>query len=74
VEERYRRVDRDHLEMTITIDDPQIYMKPWIALDKFSLRLQSPNFDMREMECAPLETEEYNREFADPAAGRDTAK
>src|ERR1700681_3351225 len=32
VEERYRRVDRDHLEMTITIDDPKMYTKPWVAL------------------------------------------
>jgi hypothetical protein len=74
VEERYRRVDGDHLEMTITIDDPKIYTKPWVALDKFAMRLQSPSFDMREMECAPSETEAYNEEFADPAAGAGKAK
>jgi hypothetical protein len=47
VEERYHRVDGDHLEMTITIP---------------------------EEECVPLETEEYNKEFANPAAGIGTAK
>ena len=71
VEERYRRVDRDHLEMTITIDDPKMYTKPWVALDKLSLRLQSPHFDISEMECSPSETAKYNKFFANPAAGVD---
>ena len=68
--EQYHRADRDHLEMTITIDDPKMYTKPWVAV-KLRLRLQSPGFDIREMECAPIETEEYNKQFADPAAGID---
>jgi hypothetical protein len=71
VEERYRRVDRDHLEMTITINDPKMYSKPWVALDKLSLRLQSPHFDISEMECSPSETAKYNKFFANPAAGVD---
>jgi hypothetical protein len=69
VEERYQRVDRDHLEMTIIISDPKMYTKSWVALDKLRLRLQAPSFDIPEEECAPLDTEEYNREFAQPAAG-----
>jgi hypothetical protein len=69
VEERYHRVDAVHLEMTITIDDPKMYTKPWVALDKLRLRLQAASFDIPEEECAPLETEEYNKEFAKPAAG-----
>jgi hypothetical protein len=68
VEERYQRVDRDHLLMTIVIDDPKMYTKPWTAL-KMSLRLQSPTFDIREMECAPSENAEYNKLIANPAAG-----
>src|SRR5207245_8091137 len=27
VEERFHRVDHDHLEMTVTIDDPKMYTK-----------------------------------------------
>ena len=69
VEERYHRLDAVHLEMTITIDDPKMYTKPWVALDKLRLRLQAASFDIPEEECAPLETEEYNKEFAKPAAG-----
>ena len=69
--EQYHRADRDHLQITITIDDPKMYTKPWVALDKFSLRLQAPTFDISEMECVPSETSDYNKEFADPA-GADT--
>jgi hypothetical protein len=66
VEERYRRVDRDHLQLTLTITDPVMYTEPWKALD-MSLRLQSPGFDIREMECVPSETAEYNKLVARPA-------
>lgn len=67
VEETYRRVDAVHLEMSIKIIDPKIYTKPWVALDKFPLRLQAPNFDIHEMECSPSETAEYNKAFSRPA-------
>jgi hypothetical protein len=68
VQEQYRRVDRDHLVMTITIDDPKYYTKPWTALI-LPLRLQATSFDIREMECSPSETALYNKLFANPAAG-----
>jgi len=71
--EQYYRTDRDHLEMTITVDDPKMYTKPWVAL-KLRLRLQPPSFDIHEMECAPMETEQYNKIFANPAAGVDAGK
>ena len=29
VEERYRRVDHDHLEMTLNITDPKAYVGAW---------------------------------------------
>ena len=74
VEERYHRVDRDHLEMTITIDDPKMYTKPWVALDKLPLRLQSRGFDIMEMECSPSETAEYNKKHANPASGVSKSK
>jgi hypothetical protein len=68
VREEYKRVDRDHLVMTIVIDDPKYYTKPWTALI-LPLRLQKPGFDIREMECSPSETARYNKLFANPAAG-----
>jgi hypothetical protein len=69
VEETYRRVDADHLEKTITIDDPTFYTRPWIALDKLPYRLQSPSLEIPEQECVPSETAKYDKLFANPAAG-----
>ncbi len=70
VEEQFHRVDRDTLDLTVTIDDPKMYTKPWVALDKMRFKLQPPNTDIREMLCSPSETNEYNKKLAGPAAGK----
>jgi hypothetical protein len=67
VEERFHRVNHDILELTLTIIDPKIYTKPWNALDKFPLRLQSADFDLREMICSPSEQAEYDKQVSNPA-------
>ena len=67
VEERFHRPDRNHLELTVTIDDPKMYTKPWVALDKFVFDLQPPSFDVREMIWSPSEYEEYNRLMGIPS-------
>lgn len=75
VVETYRRVDADHLEKTIVIDDPRFYSRPWVALDRLSYRLQSPTLEIPEQECVPSETAKYNRLFGDAAGGvGDTAR
>jgi hypothetical protein len=71
VEERFHRVDHDTLELTVTIDDPKMYTKPWVALDKVRFKLQPPNFDVREMICSPSEFAEYNKLIGNPASGKD---
>jgi hypothetical protein len=68
VEERFHRVDRDHLELSVTIDDPKMYTKPWLALDKLRFDLQPANFDIREMICSPSEFAEYNKLVGTPAS------
>jgi len=68
VEERFHRVDRDHLELTVTIDDPKMYTKPWVALDKLRFDLQPVDFDVREMLCSPSEFAEYNKLIGNPAS------
>jgi hypothetical protein len=67
VEERFHRVDHDNLELTVTINDPKMYAEPWLALNKFPLHLQPPDFDMREMICSPTDVADYNKQIADPA-------
>jgi hypothetical protein len=68
VMERYHRVDRDHLDLTVTIDDPKMYTKPWVALDNLRFDLQPPDFDVREMICSPSEFAEYNKLIGNPAS------
>src|SRR5438552_980758 len=49
VEERYHRVNANMMELTVTIDDPKAYTKPWIARNKLPLRLMPPTTDLMEM-------------------------
>jgi hypothetical protein len=70
--ETYRRDDADHIEKTITIDDPKYYTRPWVALDRLPYRLQSPSFEIPEQECVPSETAKYNLLFGNPASGVET--
>jgi hypothetical protein len=69
VEERLHRVDRDHLEWSVTIDDPKMYTKPWVAMNKFPMKLEDPHRDIMEMYCSPSEMERYNKLFGDPSSG-----
>jgi len=72
VEERFHRVDHDHLELTVKINDPKMYTKPWIALDRLRFDLQAPNFDVREMLCSPTDLAEYNKLIGNPISGKDS--
>jgi hypothetical protein len=40
-----------------------VYTRPWVALDTLSLRLQSPNLDIQEMECSPSDQKHYYEIF-----------
>jgi hypothetical protein len=67
VEERFHRVNHDRMELTVTIDDPKMYTKPWLAMNKFALKLKDPHFDVTEMYCSLSEMEKYNKLFGAPA-------
>jgi len=71
VEERFRRADHDHLELTVTIDDPKMYARPWVALDKFVFELQPVSFDVREMIWSPSEYEQYNKLMGNTGSDRE---
>ena len=68
VEETFHRVDRDHLEWTVKIDDPKMYTKPWLAMDKFPMRLLPSDFDVREMICSRSDFDEYDKLIGNPAS------
>src|SRR5436309_10742467 len=67
LQERYHRLDRDTLEIVVTIDDPNKYTKPWVS-DKLTLRLQA-NDRIREDFCVPSEEESFNQGVRNPAGG-----
>jgi hypothetical protein len=72
VEERFHRVDRDHLQLSVLIDDTKMYTKPWVALDKLVFNLEPQTFDIREMFWSPTEFQGYNKLLGNAASDSDT--
>ena len=66
IEERYRRVDEGTLELTVTIDDPEKYQKPFVAMKQMLKRAKE--FD--EQLCIPSEAKRYLDIMAVPAAAQ----
>jgi hypothetical protein len=65
VEERYTRLNHDVLELTVTIDDPKIYTKPFVvATNRFRW---IPNQEDEEQLCVPSEMISYFNTIALPA-------
>ena len=67
-QERYRRVNHDTLELSMTITDPKIYTKPWVSVTK-TLSLVSKPEGLDEFLCVPSEEQLFNRTVRDPAGG-----
>ena len=58
--------------LTVTVEDPKFFTKPWVAMDKFPMRRQSSDYDIIEMLCVPSEAEAYSHDFGDAASGIDS--
>jgi hypothetical protein len=69
VTETFRRIDRDTLIWSETIDDPKLYTAPWEAM-RLPMRLHDPRTDIMEYACSPAEQEKYNTLFGDTASGK----
>ena len=69
VEERFHRINSHRMEITVTVDDPKFYSRPWVPMDKFPMKLQADDYDIIEMLCVPSDMESYHTDFADPASG-----
>ncbi len=68
LQERYRRVDFDTIELTITLDDPKFYTKQWVS-DKKIYRLQ-PQQLIEEGYCVGSEEEAFQQQMRNPAMGK----
>lgn len=65
VQERYTRVDHNHLSATVTVDDPKMYTKPFtLAALKFRW---IPSQETEEQLCVPSEALAYSDIIAIPA-------
>jgi hypothetical protein len=68
VVERYRRVDHDTLEVSVMIDDPKTYTKPFL-LGK-TVYKWIPQQDFEEQLCIPSEAIAYAKAIAGPAGAK----
>jgi len=66
VQERYTRVNHNTLEVTITIDDPKAYTKPFVITKTNFTWI--PQQDFEEQFCVPSEEAEYQKLVGEPAA------
>lgn len=72
IEERWTRKG-DTMELTLTINDPELYAQPWTS-DVKTFALQSPdslNGELMEQIFAPIDEIEFNRDIRDRAASGD---
>jgi hypothetical protein len=70
VEERYTRVNHNRLEVTIKIDDPKTYTKPFVITKSIFSWIPQQEFAEEEL-CVPSEQAEYLKLVAEPAAHKD---
>ena len=63
VEERWHRVSKNKLELTVTIDDPKTYTRPWVALEKLPLVQIPMNVDLIEMLNSASEAQAVAAQF-----------
>jgi hypothetical protein len=68
VKEWFHRVDQNHLELSVQVNDPVMYTKPWVASYKMPFGLRPADYDVREMIYAPSDVEEYNKYLANPVS------
>jgi hypothetical protein len=64
IEERYRVVDHDTLELVVNIDDPEMYQKPFVA----SKQILKRGKQLSEQLCVPSAALQYLEVIAKPAA------
>ena len=65
VQERYTRTSANVIELTVTINDPQVYTKPWESRTRLPLKRLPDNADFLEQIYAASEVTEFKDDVAD---------
>jgi len=68
IQERYTRVDQYNLKLTVTVDDPKYYTKPWIFMRADFYWMKDQEF--QETFCIPSEGIEYRDSLTKPSGIR----
>ena len=71
VVERYRRIDHNTLELTMTIDDPKAYAQPWVNKTPKTFKLApkiGPKAEVLELPCVPEDEEAFRKTVREPAS------
>ena len=67
IQERYTRSDHNDLQLTITVDDPKLYVKPFVLSTNNFKWLPDQSLDLNEQLCIPSQVMEYLRVIGDQA-------
>jgi hypothetical protein len=80
LEERYRRIAHDKLELIMTLTDPNVYTKPWVSQKKtFRLLSQEETLleegwpSIFEQRCIPEEEFAYNEKIRNRVGANSSA-
>lgn len=73
VQERFTRADHDTLNITVNIDDPKAYTKPFEA-GRITYELQPKQAELPEQLCIPTQAALYRSTIATPAAPTTSSK
>jgi hypothetical protein len=65
IQERYTRVDQYNMQLTVTVDDPKFYTKPWAFMKANFYWMKNQEF--AETFCVPSEGIEYRDSLARPS-------
>jgi len=65
IQERYTRADQYNLQLTVTVDDPKYYTKPWTFMRANFYWMKAQDF--AETLCIPSEAIEYRDKLARPS-------
>jgi len=58
--ERYRRLDKNTLELVLTVDDPKTFTKPWVGDRKLYKLVPEKDPKLDELFCVPSEEQSFS--------------
>jgi hypothetical protein len=67
--ERYQRLDHNTLSISVTVDDPKSFTKPWVSQPR--LYVLKPEWEISEYYCTPEDAVKFDKDVRLPVATAD---